>query len=371
MSVKIKEMKKLSLYVFLGLLLCNASFAETPKAWKIDDKYLTPKCFLYEKLSSENFGALYDRYAPHKATIENKKWEDWWNNIGLYFGKEIPLEDSFEDSFGNTLSLTRYLKDCTSSKPIIEDEEKFLSYEVSGIKPKDSCKILAPNVSAKCLDIKIIKLSQKYLRMARIMESHIYGIFELANKNKIILPLKMYLVFEKKTSEAKIEDTSSLFEWIKNQTEHTNANELYWDEEKRFLRLIKSNISSKSFPSFTGTKGTLYEKFELVLGGPPRGIKHYDNRRYVVTSACQGHACPMKGLVFFDTKDKFVIGLIREWDGEYYIFSKTHKTFDDMPKLFIESVKTWTKEVGSGPLIPSQVMFIGADDKIIDVTSKY
>ena len=79
----------------------------------------------------------------------------------------------------------------------------------------------------------------------------------------------------------------------------------------------------------------------------------------------------MKGLVFFDTKDKFVIGLIREWDGEYYIFSKTHKTFDDMPKLFIETVKTWTKEVGSGPLIPSQVMFIGADDKIVDVTSKY
>ena len=72
--------------MFLGLLWCNTSFAETPKAWKIDDKYLTPKCFIYEKLSSENFGALYDRYAPHKATIENKKWEDWWNNIGLYFG---------------------------------------------------------------------------------------------------------------------------------------------------------------------------------------------------------------------------------------------------------------------------------------------
>jgi len=351
--------------MFLGLLWCNTSFAETPKAWKIDDKYLTPKCFIYEWLSSHNFNEFHDRYAG------GLEWKEWLTNIGLYYGKEIPLEDSFEDSFGNTLSLTRYLKDCTSSKPIIEDEEKFLSYEVSGIKPKDSCKILAPNVSAKCLDIKIIKLSQKYLRMARIMESHIYGIFELANKNKIILPLKMYLVFEKKTSEAKIEDTSSLFEWIKNQTEHTNANELYWDEEKRFLRLIKSNISSKSFPSFTGTKGTLYEKFELVLGGPPRGIKHYDNRRYVVTSACQGHACPMKGLVFFDTKDKFVIGLIREWDGEYYIFSKTHKTFDDMPKLFIETVKTWTKEVGSGPLIPSQVMFIGADGKIVDVTSKY
>ena len=185
-------MKKLFLYVFLGLLWCNASFAETPTAWKIDDKYLTPKCFLYEKLSSENFGAFYDKYAPHKATIENKKWEDWWNNIGLYFGKEIPLEDSFETSWGKTLSLTRYLKDCTSSKPITEDEEELLSYEVSGTMPEGSCKILAPNVNAKCLDINSINVFVGFSGTASPeMHSNIYGIFELANKDKIILPLKM------------------------------------------------------------------------------------------------------------------------------------------------------------------------------------
>jgi len=163
-------MKKLSLYVFLVLMFCSNAFAEASVAWKTDNKYLTPKCFIYEWMSSDNFEEYYNRYGP-----ENKKWEDWWNNIGLYFGKEIPLEDSFEASWGeDTLSLTRYLKDCTSSKPITEDEEELLSYEVSGTMPEGSCKILAPNVNAKCLDIKIIDVLQSFPAMTSIMNSNIY-----------------------------------------------------------------------------------------------------------------------------------------------------------------------------------------------------
>ncbi len=70
-------MKKLFLYVFLGLLWCNASFAEAVDfskrevheskidiAWKIDNKYLTPNCFVYMSLSGENYKnrLLYDRH---------------------------------------------------------------------------------------------------------------------------------------------------------------------------------------------------------------------------------------------------------------------------------------------------------------------
>ena len=138
-----------------------------------------------------NFEVFYNKYSPEKVKFTSPKWDDWWNNIGLYFGKEIPLEDSFEASWGKTLSLTRYLKDCTSPKPITEDEEELLSYEVSGTMPEGSCKILAPNVSAKCLDIKIIDVLQSFPAMTSVMNSNIYGIFELANKNKIILPLKI------------------------------------------------------------------------------------------------------------------------------------------------------------------------------------
>ena len=53
----------------------------------------------------------------------------------------------------------------------------------------------------------------------------------------------------------------------------------------------------------------------------------YENKRYVTTSACEAHSCPKKAFVFFDTKEKFVIGLIKNWDNEYYIFSKTQTAY--------------------------------------------
>ena len=126
-------MKKLLSIIVLGLLWfipVSADHDDT-KAWEVDGEYLTPKCFLYEWFSSGNFKEFYKKYATEKTRYGSPEWKKWWNNIGLYYGKEIPLEDSFKTSGGDyTLSLTRYLKDCTSSKPIIEDEEKFLSYEV-------------------------------------------------------------------------------------------------------------------------------------------------------------------------------------------------------------------------------------------------
>jgi len=105
-------MSKIISLILFAVIHCSTSFAEEPAAWEIDDEYLTPKCFLYEWMSSDNFEEFFNRYG-----LENKKWDDWWNNIGKYYGKQISVEDSFEASWGkDTLSLTRYLKDCTSPK---------------------------------------------------------------------------------------------------------------------------------------------------------------------------------------------------------------------------------------------------------------
>ena len=194
-------MKKLLGIIILGLLWfipVSADHDDT-KAWEVDGEYLTPKCFLYEWNSSDNFEEYYDRYAP-----ENKKWEDWWNNIGLYYGKEIPLEDSFEASWGDdTLSLTRYLKDCTSSKPIIkewttESEEILLSYRISAEVPKKYCEIFAPNIKAKCIDLKVISLVRQFatVSMRPVDYLYVYGIFELENNDKIILILKEIFGYE-------------------------------------------------------------------------------------------------------------------------------------------------------------------------------
>jgi hypothetical protein len=153
------------------------------KAWEVDGEYLTPKCFLYEWHSSDNFEEYYDRYAP-----ENKKWKDWWNNIGLYYGKEIPLEDSFETSWGgDTLSLTRYLKDCTSSKPIthVMEDGFYEAYHITYDVPKKFCKDFAPNIKSKCLDLKVIFQYKNY--RTPFTYHYLYGVFELENKEKIIL----------------------------------------------------------------------------------------------------------------------------------------------------------------------------------------
>ena len=86
-----------------------------------------------------------------------------------------------------------------------------------------------------------------------------------------------------------------------------------------------------------------------------------------------------------DTKEKHVIGVIRHYDTEpfdlekdqpksedFLIFSKTHKKYEDLPELFFKSVDDWIKGADDyDPINPQVIRFIGADDKIIDVTSKY
>ena len=153
--------------------------------------------------------------------------------------------------------------------------------------------------------------------------------------------------------------SNASFDWIKNQTEYTDANQLFFDSEKRFLKLIESNVSSKSFPPFTGTEGTLIEKFKRILGGPPNEVVYYEDKRYVVTSSCEAKACPVKAFVFIDTKEKYIIGLIREWEGELYIFSQAHKLYSDLPEIFFRSVIDWSKKFD---IKSTQVFFIGSDE---------
>ena len=198
-------MKKLLAIVVLSLLWCNASLADTNKLWKFEENYLTSKCFVYEWMSSDNFKELYKKYAPEKTRYGSPEWTKWWSNVGLYYGKEIPLEDSFKTSWGDhTLSLTRYLKDCTSPEPITKDwetekKEVLSQYWISREIPKKYCEIFAPNVNAKCLDLKVIELMREFATgsMRPVGYLFVSGIFELANNDKIIIPLKYIYDYKK------------------------------------------------------------------------------------------------------------------------------------------------------------------------------
>ena len=170
------------------------------------------------------------------------------------------------------------------------------------------------------------------------------------------------------------------YEWFKTQTKSTTANDLVWEDD--FENFLKRNITSKKI--YLGMhrnkeKAPIIESYLKVLGGGPNDITYKDNRKYIFTSACRNQSCSEKGVLFIDTEKKHTIGLIRHSslndtkfssEPDFLIFSKNHKTFKEVPVVFIEMVKEWvTTSHMNEP--PSKVRFIGTDDKITDVTAKY
>jgi len=176
-----------------------------------------------------------------------------------------------------------------------------------------------------------------------------------------------------------VADEKVTYDWLKVNNKFDNVNQLI--HTKNFVNFIKDNISSKKLylGMSKGEKIPIFNSFLGVLGGPPGKVIYSDNNRYIFTSGCRHQSCDEKGVLFIDTQEKLTIGLIRHFyfnevrehnDGAYLIFSKSHKSFDKIPKVFIQMVKGWVISSHANKP-PKIVRFIGADDKIIDVTSKY
>ena len=176
-----------------------------------------------------------------------------------------------------------------------------------------------------------------------------------------------------------VADEKVTYDWLKVNNKFDNVNQLI--HTKNFVNFIKDNITSKklSLGMSKGEKIPIFNSFLGVLGGPPGKVIYSDNNRYIFTSGCRYQSCDEKGVLFIDTQEKLTIGLIRhfylgdsKWNGkaDFLIFSKNHKSFDKIPKVFIQMVKGWVISSHANKP-PKIVRFIGADDKIIDVTSKY
>ncbi len=219
--------------------------------------------------------------------------------------------------------------------------------------------------------------------MAPVTQYNTYGIYELDGE-KIILPLRFNeKLVQNKKDNTKSADEKLTYDWFKvnNKFDNVfdNVNQLI--HKKNFVNFIEDNISSikLSLGMSKGEKVPLIDSFYSVLGGPPGMVIYSDNSRYIFTSGCRQHSCDEKGVLFIDTQEKLTIGLIRHFyfnevrehnDGAYLIFSKSHKSFEEIPRVFIQMVKDWVISSHANKP-PKIVRFIGADDKIIDVTSKY
>jgi len=192
--------------------MCGGSaFAEENK-WKYEDKYLTAECFVYEWVSSDNFEEFYDRYFPavknsfssyYKEMSPEQQSNDFFQRIGNLFSKSIPINESFEASWGGEqLSLTTNLNDCSSKKDFKIDKSKDFYFIVDDTLVDEypdsleiKCQMLANGVifvaKAKCLDIKTVGYTTVFTggTAPNDVQYNTYGIFNYQGDN-IILPLK-------------------------------------------------------------------------------------------------------------------------------------------------------------------------------------
>ena len=172
-------MKKLLLTILLTLFSVSVCYSaesilrkvlesDPDKAWNIDGKFIKPECFennLMEWMSSDNYQEYYTKYLGKETedTFEDKEFRKFVNSIGLYFGKDVPLNDLLNTSWDTKISLTLDLKDCLILNPEIfvqlneDDTEKYISYEILKNYDLNQAKILAPNLNEKFVSIKEIR----------------------------------------------------------------------------------------------------------------------------------------------------------------------------------------------------------------------
>ena len=356
-------MKKFLLVIIINLTFNGSSFSNE-KLWNYEDKYLTKDCFVNEWMSSDNFKEFYNRYSPAvmkayepitSEMSDKQKINFFFQGIGNYYVKYIPLDEKFEASWGKEkLSLTRSLDDCAKDKIFNIDRTKDYYELVSNTWLENEelemkCLFMGSIITskAKCLDVKTIQYTQVFPGMRPVSEATVFGIYDYEGK-KIILPLQFYVSLPKKIVRTNgIRD--DFFEWLSNQNEYLDTNRLIWDEDfKVYLNKTIPKINLQI--GFTGNKeGTLLDNFYSVISGPPDTLKYTDNERYLLASACRAHECSSKGLIWIDTKEKKSIGLIRHafWntlddykENQFLLFSKD---YNKVPSEFVNSVKTWMK----------------------------
>ena len=177
-------MRKLFLYMFLGLLWCNFAIADTSKykPWIYNDIKISEKCLqhLYPLASGDWYETYYNEYIEKiDEHWGNPKFELFVSRIGGYLGNEIPLGHKFESSWGETMSLTRYLKDCNKGNEF--------EYIVKAELDNFYCNDFAPHIKHKCSSIVLIRHFSE--TRVKLFGMTVYGLYNI-NGEMIILPLR-------------------------------------------------------------------------------------------------------------------------------------------------------------------------------------
>ena len=167
-------------------------------AWKIDNKYLTPECFVYQWYSGDQYERFFETYFKKKADYDSPEFNDFRNNIGNYINKEVPLEDVIETGWyaPPQISVTTYLDSCLSKEPKTEIKGEYegiyFNYNVIEALPISLGSTLAPHLDNDFEEIKLVKYTYRLGSMGERHTFIIYGIVQLKNGKKVILPLRNF-----------------------------------------------------------------------------------------------------------------------------------------------------------------------------------
>ena len=312
-------MKKLfSLVLALGLLFgANVYSAETRTveesdinvAWKVDGKFIKPECFEVPWLSGNRYESFYDEYfkKPTGRYSEDPDFVKFRLEVGNYLNKEAPLNDviNLKGDKSYRISLTRQLDSCLVDKP--ETSLRLID------KSEDSSRTLGYAV-VHSFDLKIGKelaphINKKFESIKEV-QTFYWGGGKTTTYDTAVFGV---LDLEGKKVLLPLRNKSM----VPKEKKTINTVELYdWIKNQTERVSANSIINDERFT-------------DLLENGE-------------------------------ETKN---------WDeGDFLIFSKTHKSFDEIPKIFIQSVKNW---IANSTTSPNKVRFIGADNSIKEVENLF
>ena len=158
--------------------------------------------------------------------------------------------------------------------------------------------------------------------------------------------------------------------WFLNQREFKDNSDLIFNDPKhRFSNLIRSNVPDIQVP-WNDLDIRLAEELLDTIWFNGK-IKYLNNGKQVAVSGCVYKFCSQKSFVFVYANN--LIGLIQhggvEFDeDDFLIFSKKHKSLDQLPESFFNAVKEWITETNEilnlKAIDPKVVRFVGSDNKI-------
>ena len=168
--------------------------------WRVEDKLLTPVCFVRQWYSGDNFETIAEAYQ-----ITN--YQHFSQNIGLYLGKEITSLSAIPSGWDDPdkIDIVQQVNTCSAHQTqaksgyiettVCEDEEKLFCkkslYRILFPVSVATCQDFSPNLTLRCKEAYVVEVkTDSGGSMGYHDNYYVYGLFDHLDMGNIIAPLK-------------------------------------------------------------------------------------------------------------------------------------------------------------------------------------